>query len=143
MFSSLAYRKGTCISPILDHNDSSSSTFQGHTNRCIAGGYKRGHVLGPNARSGVSRSLTYGVLRLLPAIQETAQVTGAAFLLGLERTQSAAYPRSLWSRADVKQSPPTFHRSGFQSQTPDAARLCPQHHHCPRTFPDRTYWNGL
>lgn len=114
MFSSLAYGKGTSISPVFDRNDS-SSTFQGHTNHCIAGRYKRGHMLALNACTGVSCSLTYIVLRLLPAIQQTARVTGAAFLLGLVQMQSTAYQRSLWSCADVKHFfPPTFYKSKFQ-----------------------------
>lgn len=70
MFLSLASRKGTSISPVFDCNDS-STTFQGHTNLCcITGRYKRGHMPGLSACTGVSCSLTYVVLRLLPAIQE-------------------------------------------------------------------------
>ena len=115
-FLSLAYRKGTSISPVFNRNDS-SSTFQGHTNHCIAGRYKRGHVPGLNVCTGVSCSLMYVVLRLLPAIQETARVTAAAFLLGLVQMQSTAYQRSLWSCADVKHFfPLPFTAAGFNNR---------------------------
>lgn len=113
VFSSLAYRKGTSVSPVFNHSDS-SSTFHGHTNRCVAGSCKRGHVPGLNTCTGARRSSTYAVLRSPPAIQETAQVTGAAFLLGLVQTQCTAYQPSLGSCADVKQFSPISYRSRSQ-----------------------------